>query len=139
MPKEAYNAAYEKFNEKYGIYHDLYTEYVNVRTFNALDDFTFEDPKKKELNYYLSTLASALDFYLYEKTKIGNAKVYDFSDISFGKFIEDFDDVMKEIRADIAAEKGEKRSLCRRKVRPNFSRSKEERKQIQQAPKRYMG
>ena len=103
-----YEAAFEKFSNKYGIRHNIYNEYTGIKTINRLDDNIFEStPEKKqeeEKKAYLSTLQSALTTYLQNKTKYAADKSYDMSDVSLGEFIDEFDNVMNAIYADAGEE-----------------------------------
>lgn len=99
-----YEAALEKFSNKYGISHNIYNEYTGIKTINRLDDNIFEStPEKKQVDEkkaYLSTLQSVLTTYLQKKTKYEADKSYDMSDVSLGEFIDEFDNVMNSIYAD---------------------------------------
>ena len=103
-----YEAAFEKFSNKYGISHNIYDEYTGIKTINRLEDNIFEfTPEKKqeeEIKAYLSTLQSALTTYLQNKTKYAADKSYDMSDVSLGEFIDGFDNVMNAIYADAGEE-----------------------------------
>ena len=103
-----YEAALEKFSNKYGIRHNIYNEYTGIKTINRLDDNIFEStPEKKQVEEkkaYLSTLQSVLTTYLQKKTKYEADKSYDMSDVSLGEFIDEFDNVMNAIYADAGEE-----------------------------------
>ena len=103
-----YEAALEKFSNKYGIRHNIYNEYTGIKTINRLDDNIFEStPEKKQVDEkkaYLSTLQSVLTTYLQKKTKYEADKSYDMSDVSLGEFIDEFDNVMNAIYADAGEE-----------------------------------
>lgn len=103
-----YEAAFEKFSNKYGISHNIYNEYTGIKTINRLDDNIFEStPEKKQVDEkkaYLSTLQSVLTTYLQKKTKYEADKSYDMSDVSLGEFIDEFDNVMNAIYADAGEE-----------------------------------
>ena len=99
----SYEVAYNKFNEKYGLNHNVYTEYIGMKALGTIDDFTMDTtPQQKEQKAYLSTLQSVLTTYLMKKTKMEISNTYDMSDVSLGEFIDEFDKVMKAIRTDEA-------------------------------------
>ena len=99
----AYEAAYNEFNAKYGLNHNVYTEYIGMKALGTIDDFTMDTtPQQKEQKAYLSTLQSVLTTYLMKKTKMEFSNTYDMSDVSLGEFIDEFDKVMKAIRTDEA-------------------------------------
>ena len=96
-----YESAYEEFNDRYDLNHDIRAEYVGMKKLGGLDDFTFDTtPTQKIQKAYVAALASVMTTYLTKKTKMEAAKNYDMSDVSLGTFIEDFDKVMKAVRTD---------------------------------------
>ena len=96
-----YEAAYKEFSNRYGISHNLYSQYTNAMAIEQIGDFDADVNKDQVAkNTYLHTLYSALTAYLAKKTEYKVGESYDMSNLPLGKFIEDFDKVMEAINAD---------------------------------------
>ena len=70
-----YESAYEEFNDRYGLNHNIQAEYVGMKKLGGLDDFTFDtNPTQKTQKAYVAALASVMTTYLTKKTKMEAAK-----------------------------------------------------------------
>lgn len=88
--------AQAKFNTTYGIKFSIKDHQKNHRTSTRLDILsTDEDRAREPITEYLDTLSTALQLYLRSKTDMKKGKAYNSSNISIGKFIEEFDELME--------------------------------------------
>ena len=105
----AYEAAFEKFRDKYGVDYNIAGEYELARKLSSLDAFTIEStPEEKNQNSYKSMLGTAISYYLENKVRLEGGKKYDMTDFNIGEFINEFDNVMKGVLTDYAEKEGEK-------------------------------
>ena len=105
----AYEAAFEKFKDKYGVDYNIAGEYELARKLSSLDAFTIEStPEEKIQNSYKSMLGTAISYYLENKVRLEGGKKYDMTDFNIGEFINEFDNVMKGVLTDYAEKEGEK-------------------------------
>ena len=104
----AYEAAFEKFRDKYGVDYNIAGEYELSRKLSSLDAFTIEStPKERMQNSYKSMLGTAITYYLENKVRLEGGKKYDMTDVNIGEFINEFDNVMRGVLADYAEKEGE--------------------------------
>lgn len=105
----AYEAAFEKFRDKYGVDYNIAREYELSRKLSSLDAFTIEStPEEKIKNSYKSMLGTAISYYLENKVRLEGGKKYDMTDVNIGEFINEFDNVMRGVLTDYAEKEGEK-------------------------------
>ena len=105
----AYEAAFEKFRDKYGVDYNIAREYELSRKLSSLDAFTIEStPEEKIKNSYKSMLGTAISYYLEKKVRLEGGKKYDMTDVNIGEFINEFDNVMRGVLTDYAEKEGEK-------------------------------
>lgn len=99
--------AQAKFNTTYGINFSIKDHQKNHRTSTRLDILsTDEDRAREPITEYLDTLSTALQLYLRSKTDMKKGKAYNSSNISIGKFIEEFDELMEiKHESELAPEK----------------------------------
>ena len=104
----AYEAAFEKFRDKYGVDYNIAGEYELSRKLSSLDAFTIEStPKERMQNSYKSMLGTAITYYLENKVRLEGGKKYDMTDVNIGEFINEFDNVMRGVLTDYAEKEGE--------------------------------
>lgn len=100
-----YENAYAEFKAKYDLDLNIQTEYVGAKLITPIDDFATEtSPEENARNVYMSTLSSALTFYINKRLKMESEKSYDLSNFDLHDFITEFDKVMEAIRSDKAEE-----------------------------------
>ena len=105
----AYEAAFEKFRDKYGVDYNIAGEYELSRKLSSLDAFTIEStPEERMQNSYKSMLGTAITYYLENKVRLEGGKKYDMTDVNIGEFINEFDNVMRGVLTDYAEKEGEK-------------------------------
>ena len=102
---KAYEAKAAEFKAKYGIELDIGAMYDFNKKASYLDDFVFNtNPQEKGRKLYMDTLVQALSDRIEKISKIQTGSLYMTLNVSFGEFIEDFDQLMQVKFADDAAD-----------------------------------